>query len=94
MILRSYSGSSPHRVGDFGLISYRVEEAGEDFEAQVLLVAYAVAPPLHDADRVVHALDESSGDRVLRLAGGRDPVPVPVDHLGTLLVGLQALPFE
>jgi hypothetical protein len=34
-----YSGSSPHRVGDFGLISYRVEHAGEDFEAQVLLVA-------------------------------------------------------
>jgi hypothetical protein len=32
-------GSSPSRVGDFGLISYRVEHAGEDFEAQVLLVA-------------------------------------------------------
>ncbi len=31
-------GSSPSRVGDFGLISYRVEHAGEDFEAQVLLV--------------------------------------------------------
>jgi hypothetical protein len=35
----SKNGSSPHRVGDFGLISYRVEHAGEDFEAQVLLVA-------------------------------------------------------
>ena len=33
------NGSSPSRVGDFGLISYRVEHAGEDFEAQVLLVA-------------------------------------------------------
>ena len=33
------SGSSPPRVGDFGLISYRVEHAGEDFQAQVLLVA-------------------------------------------------------
>jgi hypothetical protein len=32
-------GSSPSRMGDFGLISYRVEHAGEDFEAQVLLVA-------------------------------------------------------
>ena len=32
-------GSSPHRVGDFGLISYRVEHAGQDFQAQVLLVA-------------------------------------------------------
>ena len=34
-----FFGSSPSRVGDFGLISYRVEHAGEDFEAQVLLVA-------------------------------------------------------
>ena len=34
-----FFGSSPHRVGDFGLISYRVEHAGEDFQAQVLLVA-------------------------------------------------------
>ena len=33
------TGSSPHRVGDFGLISYRVEHAGENFQAQVLLVA-------------------------------------------------------
>ena len=33
------TGSSPHRVGDFGLISYRVEHAGQDFQAQVLLVA-------------------------------------------------------
>ncbi len=33
-----FNGSSPSRVGDFGLISYRVEHAGEDFEAQVLLV--------------------------------------------------------
>ena len=32
-------GSSPCRVGDFGLISYRVEHAGEDFQAQVLFVA-------------------------------------------------------
>jgi hypothetical protein len=33
------NGSSPSRVGNFGLISYRVEHAGEDFEAQVLLIA-------------------------------------------------------
>jgi hypothetical protein len=32
-------GSSPSRVGDFGLISYPVEHAGEDFQAQVLLVS-------------------------------------------------------
>ena len=81
-------------MGDFGLISYRVEHADEDFEAQVLLVALALAAPLNDADLAVHALDESQGDLVLRLAVGRDAVPVPVDHLGELLVGLQALPFE
>jgi len=34
-----FFGSSPPRVGDFDLISYRVEHAGEDFQAQVLLVA-------------------------------------------------------
>ena len=33
------NGSSPHRVGDVDLISYRVEHAGENFQAQVLLVA-------------------------------------------------------
>jgi hypothetical protein len=34
----AHTGSSPSRVGDFGLISYRVEHAGWDFQAQVLLV--------------------------------------------------------
>ena len=35
-------GSSPSRVGNFDRISYRIEHAGEDFEAQVLLIAEAV----------------------------------------------------
>ena len=35
----TYIGSSSWRVGDFGLISYRVEHAGEDFQAQELLIA-------------------------------------------------------
>jgi hypothetical protein len=39
LIIIYICGSSPHRVGDFGLISYRIEHAGEDFQAQVLLVA-------------------------------------------------------
>ena len=29
-----------------------------------------------------------------RIAVGGDAVPVPLDHLGELLVGLQALPFQ
>ena len=33
------NGSSPSRVDDLGLSSDRVEHAGEDFQAQVLLVA-------------------------------------------------------
>ena len=36
---RKIIGSSPSRVGDLGLSSDRVEHAGEDFQAQVLLVA-------------------------------------------------------
>ena len=38
-LIAQNSGSSPSRVGDFGLSSDRVEHAGEDFQAQVLLVA-------------------------------------------------------
>lgn len=34
----SQIGSTPSRVGDFGLNSYRVKHGGEDFEAHVLLV--------------------------------------------------------
>ena len=34
-----YSGSSPWRVGDFCLISDRIQHAGENFQAHVLLVA-------------------------------------------------------
>ena len=36
---REYRGSSPSRVGDFGLISYRLEQPGENVEALVRLVA-------------------------------------------------------
>jgi hypothetical protein len=39
ILLRSfYIESSPSRVGSSGLISYRVEHAGEGFEAQVFLI--------------------------------------------------------
>src|SRR5918996_937317 len=33
-------------------------------------------------------------DLVLRAAVGRDPLPVPLNHRGELLVGTQALPLE
>ena len=38
-MMRMELGSSPSRVGDFGLISYQVEHAGEDSQAQGLLVS-------------------------------------------------------
>jgi hypothetical protein len=81
-------------VGDFCLISYRVEQAGENFEAQILLVAQAVAPSLNDADLVVHALDKSQGDLILRLTVARDAVPVPVDHLGKFSEGVRRCHFS
>ncbi len=53
-----------------------------------------VGSPLDDTDVVVQSLDEPEGDLVARIAVGGDAVPVPVDHLGELLVGLEALPFQ
>src|SRR6267143_4118684 len=70
------------------------EHAGEDLEAEVVLVAEPVRAALEDADLVVQPLDEAERDLVLRAAIGRDPVPVPVNHRGELLVGAQALPLE
>src|SRR5215471_3151704 len=70
------------------------QHAGEDLQAEVFLVAEAVRAALEDADLVVQALDEPEGDLVVWAAVRRDPVPVPVNHRGELLVGSQALPFE
>jgi len=70
------------------------QHAGENLEAKVLLIAQAVGTPLDDADLVVESLDETESDLVIWVAVGRDTVPVPLDHVGELRVGLQALPFE
>src|SRR2546425_8434034 len=74
--------------------SDRRQHAAEDLEAQVLLVAEAVGPALDDAHLVVEPLDEAEGDLVLGGTVGRDAVPVTLDHLRELLVGLEALPLE
>jgi len=47
-----------------------------------------------DADLVVEALDKAERDLVLRFAVGGNPVPMAVNHLGELLVRLEALPLE
>src|SRR5205809_6731419 len=70
------------------------QHAGENLEPEVLFIAQPVRATLEDADLVVQPLDEAERDLVLRAAIGRDPVPVPVNHRGELLVGLQALPPE
>src|SRR3989442_343279 len=74
--------------------SDRGQHAAEDLEAQVLLIAEAVGPALDDAHLVVEPLDEAEGDLVLGGTVGRDAVPVTLDHLRELLVGLEALPLE
>ena len=70
------------------------QHAGEDLQAEVVLVAETVGPPLDHTDFVVEPFDEAEGDLVFVSAVGGDSGPVPVDHLGEVLVGLEALPFE
>src|ERR687891_2528041 len=74
--------------------SDRRQHAREDLEAEVLFVAQPVRAALEHADLVVQPLDEAERDLVLRAAVGRDPLPVPLNHRGELLVGTQALPLE
>src|SRR5712691_12664795 len=70
------------------------QHARENLEPEVLFVAQPVRATLEDADLVVQPLDEAQSDLVLRAAVGRDPLPVPLNHRGELLVGPQALPLE
>ena len=69
------------------------QHAGQDLQPKVFLVAQAVGATLDDADLVVQSFDEAERDFVLGLAVGGDAVPVPLDHVGEVLVGLQALPL-
>ena len=66
------------------------QHASEDLEPQIFLVAQAVGASLDDANLVVESFDEAQRDFVLRLAVGRDTIPMTVDHCGELLVGLRA----
>ena len=76
------------------MISERRQHAGEDFQAQVFLVAQAVCPALDDADLVVEALDEAERDLVFGLAVGGDAIPMPIDHLGELFKRFEPLPLQ
>ena len=70
------------------------QHAGQNLQSQILLVAQPVRPALDDADLVVESLDEAQGDLVLGATVGRNPVPVPLDQVGELLVRLEPLPLR
>ena len=70
------------------------QHAGEDFQTEVLFVAQPVCSSLDDADFVVEPFDEAQRDFVLRFAVSGDAIPVTINHVGELLVGLQSLPLE
>src|SRR3990172_3140274 len=76
------------------MISDRWKHTGKDLQAQVLFVAQAVGASLDDPDLVVETFDKAESDLVLGLTEGRDASPVAIDHVGELLVGLQALPLQ
>src|SRR5713101_3375578 len=75
----------------WGFLDLR-KHAGKDLEAQVFLIAQTIGTALKDADFVVETLDEAEGDFVVGTAIRGNAVPVTVDHLGELLVGLE--PFR
>jgi len=77
-----------------GDASERWQHAGEDFEPKVVFIAQPVCSSLDDADFVVEPLDEAQRDFVLRFAVGGDAIPMTVNHVGELFVGLQSLPLE
>ena len=74
--------------------SDRRQHAGQDLEAQVLLVSDSIGAPLDDSNLVVEALHETQSDLVLGLAIRRDPTPMALDHRRELLEPGQSLPFE
>lgn len=76
------------------MISDLRKHTTEDFESQVFLISQPVSSALEDTDLIVQAFDEAEGDFVLRLAVGGESVPVPIDHVGELLVGFEALPLQ
>src|SRR5450759_370618 len=71
-----------------------MQEGGEYFESEVLLVAQTVGAALDDSDLVVDALDQTQGDFVLGETVGLDAIPVTLDHCRKSLKGREALPAE
>jgi hypothetical protein len=70
------------------------QHRGQYLQSEGFLIPQAIGAALHDSDLVVEPLDEAERYLVFGLAVGGDAIPVPLDHLGELLVRLQALPLE
>ena len=76
------------------MISQQRQHACEDLETQVLLVPQAIGSTLNHSNLVVQSFNEPERDFVLGFAVGGNPIPVPLNQLGELLVRFQALPFQ
>src|SRR6266849_2386122 len=76
------------------MLRKRRQERRDDLEIQILIVMVAVGATLQDADLVVQALDHPEADLVLRMAVRDDTLPMPLDHVGKALEGLEALPLQ
>ncbi len=70
------------------------QRSREHLEAQVLLIANAVAAALDHADLVVQPFDKSERDLVVRRAVGCDALPLKFDQRGELLERLESLPAK
>src|SRR5919109_3659120 len=70
------------------------QHAGQDLQAQILFVLQPIRAPLDDPDLVVETLDEAERHFVLGVAESGAPLPMTLDHLRKLFVGLQALPLK
>ncbi len=68
------------------------EHTREHFQPQVWLIPQAVGPALDDPYLIVESFHESQRHLILRLAMGHNPIPVPVYHVGELLIRCQTLP--
>ena len=90
-VFPTFCGSSHFRVGEFS--QFR-QHAGEDFQAQVFLIAEAVRASLDGAELVVESFHESERHLILFVAVGLDAVPMRSDHVGKAFVGSETLPAE
>ena len=70
------------------------EHTREHFQPQVWLIPQAVGPALDDPYLIVESFHESQRHLILRLAMGHNPIPVPVYHVGELLIRCQTLPLQ